>query len=249
MKIRKTKRAKSVKKTKRSNRSKRGTHAHKLQNLKLSKKHLVEKVSEYREITPQQAKLALQRYMIDFKNGVTIHGALENSRAIDIERSHKQIKAQYLYSKTKTNIFHFVVKSSGLHYKENSSEIATHYQVDVQLLGLQSLMFLDDVDEVLKSVKVKFNCTCPWHKYSFRYKWTILNSALGLQERRYPRIRNRYLEGLLCKHGVKTFEGMLKPSFKIIIKRYIENMRKGKDIRISKKDRARVAISNLGLNK
>lgn len=164
------------------------------------------------------------------KNGMTISKALENSRKEDKDRAKRQLKAFYMKS-LQQDVFKFIVKSSGLHLKD-------YYQVDIKFSNLDKLLEqTQEVSTIIKKSHIKTQCNCERFTYWYRYMATQGNYVLGVEEHRYPKIRNKELHGVLCKHQIRVFQALEKPSFVKIFKRYINNKLASKQTRIKEKDR------------
>lgn len=217
--------------------SKNPIRHHKLQN-KLHD-NSIDKVRDTKKeaLTIKEHARAIRLYLKHYGKGVSIANALDHTRKEDIDRAHKQLRAFYLTGK-RNGVFRFNVKASGLHDKSS-------YIVEIQW-DTSMATRPEDASEIFKNAPIKYQCSCERHTYWYRYIWTKVKSSLGIQEHRFPRVRNRQLSGMLCKHGVKVFETIQRAPFQKTFARYIENEVKGKQTRMSLKDKAGVAGSSFG---
>lgn len=91
-----------------------------------------------------------------------------------------------------------------------TSDPPTSYEVKVKLLDMPDVW--DDEDLTMRekvrlaiSGDIQINCTCPAYKYfGYEYILTQLGADAGKGERRFPKVRNPKLQGIMCKHCYAT---------------------------------------------
>lgn len=176
----------------------------------------------------------IKRYLKFFGKGVTVATALKFSLKEDIERARTQLRAVYITG-LRTGVFRFRVKSSGVYANTPNS-----YKVDVQWVT-DGLIGNKDAEYIFKHAPIKAQCTCGRHTYWYRYLWTKAGASLGVQEHRFPSVRNKDLKGMCCKHMIKTLELLEKSHFQVTFNRYITNLEQDKRTLISHKDKVKIA--------
>lgn len=204
-------------------------------------------------LTVREHAKALKLYKKFYGKGVTINNALKMSLLIDKERAKKQLSIVRLDAYRKGQMW-FVVRASGLHlgnfYGKPTKEIADEHIVNIEF----------DVDKLLnekvtvpkskapktveefvaykiKNTPLKYQCSCGRHTFWYRYTWTVLRSSLGLQEPQFPRIRNKNLNGLVCKHGLKVFSLLQSKQGVKVLGRYMKRLSDDKQFRVNKEDK------------
>lgn len=208
-------------------------------------------------LTIREHNKAIKLYTHYKKHGINIHTALKGSLTTDKMKSKTEIGGFFLngkkYIKTdefksfnvanvrllgRTDVFRFTVSASGLHNRnkygisENFKE--TKHFVDIQWAIPEEV---EDVDAILYLAPIKFQCSCGRFTYWYRYIATKGGFALGSQENRYPEVRNKNLDGVLCKHLIKVMTYLPKSSFKTLFEREIINVSKGKRARVKMDDK------------
>jgi len=154
---------------------------------------------------------------------ITLDFAIKKSASIDKLRNYSQLKLYYLKAKI-DNSFIFIVKSSGL-YEEDK------HQVNIKFNPNRRYKRTSDK---IKNSQIKFQCSCGAFTYRLRYIATKNGCVLGLKETRYPKVRNRFLKGMLCKHLIRVFNTLPKnQQFISTFERYLKN----ENIRITKNDK------------
>jgi len=209
---------------------------HRLQNTQLQK---LDKQTETKRkaLTVRENGRAIKHYLEYYSKGITVKNALDKSLKVDIERARTQLRAFYIKTLQK-DVFKFTVKSSGL-YPE------THHQVEI-MWQLDKANLDKPIQEIFANTPIKAQCSCGRHTYWYRYLWTTAKSSLGLQEHRFPSIRNKNLEGMCCKHMIKVMTSIQSGGFQVTFGRYIENKRLQKGTRLSAKDKVRIAGKSFG---
>ncbi|MGW8169661.1 MAG: hypothetical protein ACWGHH_06620 [Sulfurovaceae bacterium] len=211
---------------------------HKLQKKLIDKKsHRITETSK-KGLSIQEHRKAIMLYQKHYEKGVTIDNAIHFSLKEDIERANTQLRAFYIKS-LQEDVFKFIVKSSGLHQEDS-------YQVDIKF-DVSGFM-LDNLNskEIFAKASIKFQCSCPRHTYWYRYVWTVAKASLGIQEHRFPEVRNADLQGMMCKHGLKVIQNIKHSSFQVTFQRYIDNKKVQLATRISKTDKVKIASSSFG---
>lgn len=139
-----------------------------------------------------------------FKGGITPQQVINGSRAIDIERSNKQIFLAAVFSR-KADTFRYVTNASA------QSKDSKHYVV-VQFLGYGGQVTGTDsistylVKKNVTDGKIRFTCDCGRHKFYYNYLAGVGNYEIGAKEHRIPFIRNPDLGGLACKHVLRVMK-------------------------------------------
>ncbi|MFT7880435.1 MAG: hypothetical protein ABXS91_08585 [Sulfurimonas sp.] len=205
---------------------------HRLQNEKIDKSLSKKTDTRVSPLTIQEHSKAIQLYLRYYKGGVSIKNALDHSLDDDIQRARTQLRAFYIRNLSK-EVFRFTVKASGLYQ-------ATSHQVELQW-DLSGIDLDSPAKDIFLNAPIKFQCSCGRHTYWYRYIWTVLRSSLGVQEHRFPRVRNPQAKGMLCKHGVKVLTTLHSTAFQNTFARYIENKRNERGTHISQKDKAKIA--------
>lgn len=95
-----------------------------------------------------------------------------------------------------------------------TADPSTYYRVRIKLIELPDL--LDDstltTEEKLRlslDGDIKISCTCPAYTFwGYKYITTQLSANESDPENRFPHIRNKNLEGTLCKHAYVAARSM-----------------------------------------
>ncbi|NOR58039.1 MAG: hypothetical protein GQ474_05900 [Sulfurimonas sp.] len=205
---------------------------HGLQKEKLNK-HLDKKTTTHKApLTIREHGKAITLYKKYYSKGVSVRNALDHSLLVDINRARVQLKAFYIKTLQK-DVFKFNVKASGL-YQAKSHQVQIKWNVESKDLD-------KDPYELFLNAPIQFQCACGRHTYWYRYIWTIIGGGLGIQEHRFPSIKNPQAKGMLCKHGIKVIKTLHSTGFQNTFKRYISNKRVAKNTKISQKDKAKIA--------
>lgn len=208
---------------------------HRLQNEKIDKSLSKKVDTRIKPVTIQEHSKAIQLYLKYYKDGINVKNALDQSLDVDIQRAKTQLRAFYIRGMQK-DVFRFTVKASGLYQ-------ATSHQVEINW-DLKHVDLDRPTKEIFLNAPINFQCSCGRHTYWYRYLWTVLKSSLGIQEHRFPSVRNPQAKGMLCKHGVKVMTTLHSSAFQNTFSRYIENKRRDKRTHISQKDKAKIAGSS-----
>jgi hypothetical protein len=177
-----------------------------------------------------------------YKNGITLSNVFKYVDKARIHRAKTELKIFFLKTfsrKNEKDIFKFIAKSSGKNTKE-------YYQVEVSFRDIDAMIEENMTPkEILLNSTIATQCSCEDFTYRFRYYLTKMEAVLGLKEHRFPKITNAHREHkFLCKHQTLVLNGMRKNAFLATFTRYINNKKKGKGIRINKKDISSTYISS-----
>lgn len=205
---------------------------HTLQTKPLDKTLAKKQETKITPLTIREHNKAIKLYMKHYSSGVTVKNALDHSLPIDIERAKTQLRAFYIRTLA-GGTFKFVVKASGL-YAATSHEVHIKWEIDNYDLN-------KNPKDIFLNAPIKAQCSCGRHTYYYRYLWTVARSSLGLQEHRYPEVRNKDLDGMCCKHMIRVMKAIHAAPFQQTFGRYIENEKANKKTKISQKDKARIA--------
>ncbi len=149
--------------------------------------------------------------------GVPAYQLIAASRAVDIERSKKEIRNATFY-----RIFN---SKSGvvLHFRVSASQQSKfqHHQVRVRLEEwtdwLTSTKSFNKAAKKTLNGRISFDCDCGRHQFWYRYVATIGGFALRPLENAYPKIRNPRLTGACCKHVLKALATLRTPVVQRIV--------------------------------
>jgi len=236
MAIRKVGKVKTIKKVK------RGVLSHKLQKMNHVKYHKPIDMRPH-PLTVREHRKALDIYKKHFKDGVTIQNALDMSLDIDFKRMREDLTAVYIMGNSK-GMMTFNVKASGKYmvnkYGVASNKKAINHEVNISfdVAGIKTA--IDNglsSSDILYNTPIAFQCDCGRHTYWYRYTWTIMGASIGIQEKRFPSIRNRELKGLFCKHGIRTVLLMKNKNFVSVFERYLKRVVEGRQFRFTDKNK------------
>ena len=208
--------------------------SHRLQNEPLKKQTLKKIETKHNALTVREHGRAIKLVLSYYGKGITIENMLKKSLEIDIERAMTQLRVFYVRSFRK-NIFTFTVKSSGL-YAETNHQVELSWQLDKADLR-------KDTKHIFLSTPIKAQCSCGRFTYWYRYLWTKAKSCIGIQENRFPKIRNAKLSGMACKHIIRVTTTLHQTAFQNTFNRYVENYKQDKQTRLSFKDKSKIAGS------
>jgi hypothetical protein len=121
------------------------------------------------------------------------------------------------------------IKGSVIHFVTNAApgSRASRHHVHVDFVGLSGAAAapakggkLDAAARKLATGSIRIDCDCEDWRYVFRYIATVGNYNAGRPETGFPKIRNPQLDGVACKHVLRTVHLLTQP---IALKR-IEQM-------------------------
>lgn len=216
---------------------KRGSLSHKLQNVKYDLKSNKRVKTEKPTLNQYQIETVLKKYLTN-QGVMTVKSAMTQSLDIDKERARKQLRAFYLRTVDTKGTFLFTVKSSGLYAEEK-------HQVSIQFNIPPTLLDLGTTKQIFENTPIRFQCGCGRFTYWYRFIATKGGWNLGRDEHRFPKIRNPDLDGVLCKHTIRVFQVLGYAGFQKTFERFVENKRKHKNIKITDKDKSRLALYTL----
>lgn len=157
-----------------------------------------------------------------YAKGITAKNVLDFSLLADKQRCNKQIHLCVPLS-LKGNVVRFMVNASG----ENG--VAYHY-INVQFEQMPSAIMATTFDrKTANNVsygKLRFECSCEHHKYTFRYLATIAGYNYGREEQAFPKIRNPTLSGVACKHVLRVMQYIRSAMFQEYLFKAVEKQRK-----------------------
>lgn len=124
------------------------------------------------------------------------------SLAADKTRMQEQIRNALLY-RVRGNVLHFQVSASPQSDRQ-------HHQVRIRLEEWSNQLhtgrtWLAAARNACVG-RISYECDCGRHQYWFRYIATISGCAISPLENDFPKIRNRNLEGMCCKHVLKVLQ-------------------------------------------
>lgn len=183
-----------------------------------------------RPITPQDLIVfkknieTLQKTIKDrYKGGLTPQQIVDLSLPIDRERANKEIHYSLLYRHTlEDGLYHFVTNASG---KYEATRHNVHIRFSVWGACVASPKTALQMAQLLVKSHIKFDCDCGRHKYWYRYMATVGNYYVGRPETGYPDERNANLQGVACKHILRTMNVLLQPSTITKLAKHIQEAR------------------------
>lgn len=143
--------------------------------------------------------------------GITYAQIIGFSRDIDIKRANNQVDdgrgiTMASFSAMKRNVAIVRVKASSVSKHEE-------HRVEIRFEEWDDYLQDPPGDDYVKAMKavtkgrISFDCSCGRHQYWYRYQATIGNYAVTPPaEFSFPKIRNRELKGIACKHVLLAVE-------------------------------------------
>ncbi len=174
--------------------------------------------------------------------GIPINQAIQGSGAED-KRAAKAIKAATLYKFT-GNILDFRVTSSG-----QTPNAPSYYKVRVRLEDWKTAVSRVKAKNYLSAAQqatsgyVSFDCDCGRYIYWYQYLATIGNFDIAPGETVFPKIRNKKLKGIACKHILKALMTLQSPALQGRIAQEMQTTAKNKDF--DKADEVRLTAKEL----
>ena len=160
--------------------------------------------------------------------GIPINQAVQGS-AMQDKQAAKAIKAATLYKFT-GNILDFRVTSSG-----QTQNAPSYYKTRVRLEDWKSAVSRVKAKNYLSAAQqatngyVSFDCDCGRYIYWYQYLATIGNFDIAPGETVFPKIRNKKLKGIACKHILKVLMTLQSPSLQGRIAQEMQVTAKNKD--------------------
>ncbi len=135
--------------------------------------------------------------------GIPINQAIQGS-SVEDKRAAKSIRAATLYKLT-GNILDFRVTSSG-----ETTNAPPYYKTRVRLEDWTTAVSRAKAKDYMAAAQqathgyVSFDCNCGRYIYWYQYLATIGNFDIAPGETVFPKIRNKKLKGIACKHILKA---------------------------------------------
>lgn len=158
------------------------------------------------------AKDRAERNLNAREAGIPIHVALKNTKATEDDIAlAKRIANATLYKLT-GNILDFRVTASG-----DTPNAPSHYKVRVRLEDWKREASRTKNKDYRAAAQraamgyVSFDCNCGRYIYWYQYLATIGNFDIAPGETVFPKIRNKKLRGICCKHILKALMTIQQP--------------------------------------
>lgn len=165
-----------------------------------------------------------------FKGGITAKQVIDRSRPIDRERANTEIRVAVPHQAKGTAV-HFITNAGP------KSEVTRHHVI-VDFLDLNAAVASPSKPaELVKMVTagaIRFDCDCGRHRYWYRYIASIGRFAAGRIETGFPKIRNPELDGVACKHVLRTMQVLGTPLIKGFMEKLIIKARGGFEKKLTK---------------
>lgn len=196
-----------------------------------------------------------------YRGGIKPTQVINASTPIDRRRASTEIPWASPYKSefnplTKSLVISFSTAASGkykekLHYVQ--VELLEFNQVTEHFLAPDNPKAQAKLDvQALHNTPIRFNCECGRHTYWYRFIATtggfayIGKNPFGRGERGFPKIRNPKLNGVACKHVIRTMKAMLQDKSyadflaKVCMKQYkVGNSEKAAKTQTTKRDMER----------
>ena len=177
-----------------------------------------------------------------FAGGITAKQLIELAQPDRRERANTQI--------------HYAVpmeiRGPRLHFTTNAApgSRAARHNVWVEFLGLSaasaSSAKVETLAKKMAAENIKVDCDCEDWRYVFRYVATVGNFNAGRPETGFPKLRNPQLDGVACKHVLRTVHLLAAPVAQRKLAQMIElargTLKKDAVQRVLKKDAEAMAI-------
>lgn len=139
------------------------------------------------------------------KKGITASQVIDFSNPVDRERCNDQIRVAVL-ARAQAGLMQFTTNAS-----EDSKFTRHHVRVEFPTFGVLTSTSKADPKKLAKEMldgPLKFDCSCPRHRFIFRYIATRggfnIDTHPGYAENNFPKITNPTLKGIACKHALRT---------------------------------------------
>ncbi|SER36149.1 MULTISPECIES: hypothetical protein [Pseudomonas] len=164
--------------------------------------------------------------------GIRAKSVIDMSWKADRQRANREIHM--------ANPTHYAAMTEGggqgtslvVHFYTNASADSefTHHNVNVQFLDFGAVVASPvKSDKIIKQMtggRLRFECSCPRHKYFFRYVATQAEYNYGRAELSFPKITNPGLSGVACKHALRVMQVILhSATFNAYAKRVVQKFR------------------------
>lgn len=143
-----------------------------------------------------------------YKRGITAKQVIDSSHEQDLSKANKEIHMAVPLS-IKNGVVHFLTNAGP------DSDVLNHH-VHVEFLAFEGLKSSTGYTQaqaknLLNFGKLKFECDCGRHDFWYRYIASIGGYGYGRQEDGYPKIRNKHLTGVACKHVLRVMDYIRSP--------------------------------------
>ena len=141
--------------------------------------------------------------------GITYAFLVKNSRRIDIDRANNRVNDGTGITKAalyaiKANIALIRVKASNTS-KHEEHQVKFRFELWDELIQSPPNGDYVKAAQLACAGRVSFDCDCGRHQYWYRYLATMGNYALAPpKEFAFPKIKNPELQGVACKHVLKS---------------------------------------------
>ncbi len=149
----------------------------------------------------------VRRIKGQFKGGIRAETVIELSLASDRERANREIHYALLNS----------IHGADLHFLTNAGpkSLDIRHNVHVRLLDFGAVVAASPNDpkklgKLAATGSLQFDCDCKRHRFWYRYIASIGRYAMGRVETGFPKIRNPQLNGVACKHVLRTMQVLMK---------------------------------------
>lgn len=145
-----------------------------------------------------------------FTGGITARQVVDQSTRQDRDRARREITVAVPSAARALRVGGGI---SGLEVRFVTNASMRHgesrYFVNVNFTGYPSAVSSGAVSPakaaiLLRKQGIMFECSCPRHKYWYRYMATVGKYNYGRPENGYPKIRNPGLVGVACKHALRV---------------------------------------------
>lgn len=145
-----------------------------------------------------------------FVGGITARQVIDQSTRQDRERARREITVAVPSAARALRAGGGI---SGLEVRFVTNASMRHgesrYFVNVNFLGYPSAASSGALSpakaaSLLRKQGITFECSCPRHRYWYRYMATVGKYNYGRPENGYPRVRNPGLVGVACKHALRV---------------------------------------------
>lgn len=214
-----------------------------------------------RQLEPQDLQVLARKANAlrgKYQGGIRPSMVINSALPIDRQRASDEIMWSHptfakFDPKTKSLIITFTTDASGRH-RENKHFVTVQFCEFDKVTGhwLTPENPKEQANEDLKLLKdslIKFDCDCGRHTYWYRFIATtgdfayVGSSPIGRSETGFPKIRNPHLNGLACKHVLRTMQAILKERgthqfiIKAILKQYkVGDSSKSAKVQTTKRD-------------
>lgn len=141
--------------------------------------------------------------------GITYAFLVNNSRKIDIDRANNRVDDGT--GITKATLFAIKGNVALIRVKASNASKHEEHQIKVRFEQWDELIQSPPDGDYIKAAqlscagRISFDCDCGRHQYWYRYLATMGNYAIAPpKEFAFPKIKNPELQGVACKHVLKS---------------------------------------------